>query len=66
MVMQTASEKLFSILVFLVEHSGSANAPHTASRRVVRWCCFRFKQAPGFGDPPTPSASDLTLALDQY
>jgi hypothetical protein len=29
-----------------VEHSGSAGAAHTASGRLARRCCFRFKPAP--------------------
>ena len=37
---------LLSIIIFRVEHAGSASAAHTASRRLVRRCCFRFKPAP--------------------
>ncbi len=44
--MRTASDELFSIIIFRVEHSGSARAVYTARRRLARWCCFRFKPDP--------------------
>ena len=43
---RTASDELFSIVIFPVEHSGSARAVYTARRRLARWCRFRFKPDP--------------------
>ena len=37
---------VLSIIIFRVEQAGSASAAHIASRRQIRLCCFRFKQAP--------------------
>ncbi len=61
-----------TILIFLIEHSGSASAAHTARAAAAGWVddpgasVASEIQTGSFGEPPTPSASDLTLALDQY
>jgi hypothetical protein len=56
---------LFSIIIFRVEKAGSAGAAHIACRRQIRRWLLQIQRVSN-GEPPTPSASDLTLELDQY
>jgi hypothetical protein len=65
MVMQTAKVYFRSIIFFSVRtcglsERGAHRQPQTGSTVLIQI------QTGSFGEPPTPSASDLTLALDQY
>jgi hypothetical protein len=57
--------RLFFSFYFRVEQAGSAGAAHIASRPADSTVLLQI-QPGSLGNPPTPSASDLTLALDRY
>ena len=61
MVMRTASDNsYFSARTFGLGERGAHRQPQAGSTVLLQI------QTGSFGEPPTPSASDLTLALDQY
>ncbi len=61
MVMRTASDNyIFSGRTFGLGERGAHRLPQTGSTVLLQI------QTGSFGEPPTPSASDLTVALDQY
>ncbi len=64
--MLTASNELFSIIIFRVEHSGSARAVYPASLRRGSMVLLQI-QTGSFGEPPTPSAPHFGIrpVLDQ-
>ncbi len=62
--------KLFSIIIFRVEQlelAGGAGerCVHRQPPQAGSTVLLQI-QTGSFGEPPTPSASDLTVALDQY
>ena len=63
MVMRTASDNsYFSARTFGLGERGAHRQPQAGSTVLP----VLQIQTGSFGEPPTPSASDLTLALDQY
>jgi len=65
MVMRTASDELFSIVIFSGRTFGLGTRGVHRQAQAGSMVSLQI-QTGSFGEPPTPSASDLTLELDQY